>query len=93
MYKFFFKWEQLIFSQYKNLFNKGTKSEDLRIGQVTMNEKWQWISMVDRLSDGDITKHSEIYEMNYVYCLNILSYWYERDTYNESINNIRKRHG
>lgn len=82
-----------MFSQYKNLFNKGTKAEDHRLGQVTMNEKWQWISMVDRLSNGDITKHTEIYEMNYVYCLNILSYWYERDTYNEQINNIRKRHG
>lgn len=65
----------------------------MRIGQVTMNEKWQWLSMVDRLSDGDITKHKDIYEMNYIYCLNIMSYWYERDVYQEQINNIKKRHG
>lgn len=50
-----------------------------------MNPKWGWISMVDRLSNGDITKHSEVYEQNYIYCLNILSFWKERDEYTEQV--------
>jgi hypothetical protein len=83
----------MIFKQYKNLFGIAPEQKDMRLGQVTMNEKWQWLSMVDRLSDGDITKHDKIWEMNYIYCLNIMSYWYERDAYNEQIQNIKKRHG
>jgi hypothetical protein len=52
--------------------------------------------MVDRLSNGDITKHDEVYQRNYIECLNLLSYWYERDKFHEQQNEIRKnsyRHG
>lgn len=54
-----------------------------------MNSKWGWVSMIDRLSNGDITKHDAIYERNYIECLNILSYWHERDKYMEQMNNIK----
>jgi hypothetical protein len=42
--------------------------------------------MVDKLSGGDITKHNEIYDLTYVECLNLLSYYNERDRYYEQIN-------
>ena len=45
--------------------------------------------MIDRLSNGDITKHDEIYERNYIECLNLLSYWHEKDKYMEQMNNIK----
>ena len=45
--------------------------------------------MMDRLSNGDITKHDEIYERNYIECLNLLSFWSERDRYMEQMNNIK----
>ena len=61
----------------------------MRLGQVSMDSKWSWISMIDRLSNGDVTKHEEIYEMNYIQCLNILSYWHEKDKYMEQMNNIK----
>ena len=54
-----------------------------------MDNRWGWISMMDRLSNGDITKHDEIYERNYIECLNILSYWHEKDRYMEQMNNIK----
>lgn len=81
----------MIHYEYKNLFNKSSDVSDMRIGQITMNEKWNWISMVDRLSDGDITKHEEVYKINYIYCLNILSYWYERDEYNKQIERAQNK--
>jgi hypothetical protein len=56
-----------------------------------MNPKWGWLAMVDRLSNGDITRHSDVYEQNYIYCLNILSYWKERDEYAEQINKQQMR--
>jgi hypothetical protein len=54
-----------------------------------MDNRWGWISMVDRLANGDITKHDEIYERNYIECLNLLSFWSERDRYMEQMNNIK----
>jgi len=79
----------MIYREYKNLFNRTTDVKDMRLGQITMNEKWQWISMVDRLSGGDVTKHEDVYKMNYIYCLNVLSFYHERDLYNEQINKNR----
>jgi len=61
----------------------------MRLGQVSIDDRWSWISMIDRLSDGDITKHEAIYEKNYIECLNLLSYWHEKDAYMEKMNNIK----
>lgn len=54
-----------------------------------MDNRWSWISMVDRLSGGDITKHDLVYERNYIECLNLLSFYHERDKYMEQINNAK----
>lgn len=61
----------------------------MKLGQVQMDSKWGWISMVDRLSNADITKHEEIYSLNYIQCLNLLSYWKEKDDYMNEMNNIK----
>lgn len=45
--------------------------------------------MVDRLSSGDITKHDLVYERNYIECLNLLSFYHERDKYMEQMNNAK----
>lgn len=59
------------------------------MGSISIDSRWGWISMVDRLSNGDITKHDLIYDRNYIECLNILSYWHERDKYMEQMNNAK----
>jgi hypothetical protein len=61
----------------------------MRIGQIGIDSRWSWLAMVDRLSDGDITKHDNIYNRNYIECLNLLSYWHERDAYLKQINEIK----
>jgi len=35
--------------------------------------------MLDRFSDGDILKHEEILQKNYIYTLDIMLYWTLRD--------------
>ena len=40
---------------------------------------YRWIAFMDRLSGGDITKHDEVYNKNYLETLNLLSYWMIRD--------------
>ena len=62
----------------------------MRIGQVSLDDRWGWMSMVDRLSNSDITKHDLVYERNYIECLNLLSYWKEKDEYVEEMNKQRK---
>lgn len=53
-----------------------------------MPNKWAYIAMIDKLSNGDITKHNEVYELNFIYCLNNLGYMRDRDEY---INEMNKR--
>jgi hypothetical protein len=54
-----------------------------------MDNRWSWISMVDKLSNGDITKHDLVYGRNYIECLNLLSFYHERDKYMEQMNNAK----
>lgn len=42
--------------------------------------------MVDRLSNGDITKHDKVFKQNYIHCLNVLSMWKDRDDYHAEMN-------
>jgi len=51
------------------------------LSDITIDNRWSWLSMVDRLADGDITKHDLVYQRCYIECLNLLSYWKERDHY------------
>jgi hypothetical protein len=54
------------------------------------DHKYRWIAFMDRLSNGDITKHSRVYEVNYIETLNLLSYWKTRDDAERGANKMRK---
>ena len=41
--------------------------------------RWQWFAMIERLANGDITKFDEVCKQNFISCLNLLSYWKEKD--------------
>ena len=51
----------------------------MQVSEIThaMNDdqswKYRWVAFIDRLADGDITKHDEIYIRNYIETLNLLS--------------------
>ena len=51
-----------------------------------MDKAWGWMSMIDRLSNGDITKEEEIFKLPYVYCLSKLALWQAKDEYIEKVN-------
>ena len=42
--------------------------------------------MIDKLAGGDITKFNDIYDLTYIECLNLLSYYNERDRFYEQLN-------
>lgn len=69
---------------YHILYEGGTSTS------VTMDPVWNWISMVDRLANGDITKHEQIYETNYIECLNLLAFWSYKDKYHQQIEKLRR---
>jgi len=70
-----------------------------------MASGYHWIAMVDKLAGaqmnvtqygstsvgGDITKHEQIYELNYVSCLNTLAFWKAKDQYIDANNNLRAK--
>ena len=43
------------------------------------SHKYRWVSYLDRMTNGDITKTDEVLERNYLETLNLLSYWKIRD--------------
>jgi hypothetical protein len=41
--------------------------------------------MIDRLTGGDFTKHDAVYDRNYIESLNLLSFWHQRDRYEQQL--------
>jgi hypothetical protein len=82
----------MIRMEYEALFTRTATDEGAKILDlnVKMPESMNWIAMVDRLSGGDITKHDLVYERNYIECLNLLSYWWYSDKYQNDIKNANK---
>ena len=40
---------------------------------------YKWVAMVDKLSNSDITKQDEVFKINYIQALNMLSFWKHND--------------
>ena len=78
--------------EYEALFTRTATDEGAKIADlnVSMPENMTWLSMIDRLSGGDITKHDFIYERNYIECLNLLSLWWYQDKYTNDIRKMNK---
>lgn len=54
-------------------------SESMHAMNDDQSYKYRWVAFMDRLSNGDMTKHEKIYELNYLDTLNNLSWWKLRD--------------
>tara|TARA_R110000868_G_scaffold291179_1_gene551572 strand:+ start:208 stop:447 length:240 start_codon:yes stop_codon:yes gene_type:complete len=56
--------------------------------------RWNWFALLEKLSHGDVTKFDEVSNQNFILCLNLLSYWMEKEKriarmqeeYNRSVN-------
>lgn len=75
--------EQINYSEYQPLYDatsvETTNGADF---STKMPEEYKWIAMIDRLTDGDITKHDMVYDQNWRSTLYLLSYWAVRDKVN-----------
>jgi len=75
------------------LFSRSSPAQVKRVIVDEIPEDLNWVAFVDKLANGDITKHEQIYETNYIEALNLMAYWHHRDKYIEQINRaINKRH-
>lgn len=87
--KSFFEWRKNILSQYENLFKSNNNDEETSISdEPILPNNFKWLALVDKLAGGDITKFDNIFSQNYISCLNLLSYWKERDDY---VNRMERR--
>ena len=41
--------------------------------------RWMWLGCLEKLAQGDITKFDAVSNQNFIACLNLLSYWLEKD--------------
>lgn len=48
------------------------------------------MSMIDRLTDGDITKQEAVFQLPWIQCLNTLAWWRTKDDYIEQINKMNR---
>jgi len=86
-------WNSILLNNFSGLFGKSKSDDDdqgFDIGAPSMNPKFRWFSIIERLADGDITKFDEIYKQNYINCLNLLSYWKEKQDYEDSMRRRRE---
>ncbi len=47
--------------------------------------------MIERLAGHDITKFDEVCDQNFISCLNLLSYWKEKDSEDKKREDILKQ--
>jgi len=48
-------------------------------GLPRLDERYAWISMIERLAQGDITKFEDVYQMSVEESYYLLEYWKVRD--------------
>lgn len=54
--------------------------------------RWSWFAMIEKLANHDITKFNEVGKQNFISCLNLLSYWKEKDAEQRRIEQAQKQH-
>ena len=52
--------------------------------------RWSWFALIEKLAKGDITRFDEVTEQNFIACLNLLSYWKEKDDLQREMEKINK---
>ncbi len=57
-------------------------------GLPRLDERYSWISMIERLAQGDFTKFDCIYQMSVEESYYLLEYWKVRDEWTEECNKI-----
>ena len=80
----FYSWEKIISHNYDMLFSRPTPEQENRVvmpAKDKIPDELNWVSIMDKLSNNDITKHKDIYEINYQECLTLMSLWHHRDRY------------
>jgi hypothetical protein len=56
-----------------------------------MDSGWAYVAMVDRLTNGDITKDNDVLQLEYIYCLTRLLYWKDKDEWTDKMNKINQK--
>lgn len=63
---------------------------DLKIERQSGFSRWGWFGFIDRLANGDPTKYEAVSELNFIMCLNTLSYWKEKEELENKLSKDRK---
>lgn len=98
--KEYFAFRDVLLFNYSGLFG-GNKEEEgdtefeTEIGKPIFSNRWKWFSIIERLANGDITKFDEVTKQPLISALNLLSYWKEKDDYQDRLrrrDELRRKH-
>ena len=59
--------------------------EEIRLMKLELKKendsfgRWSWFAMIEKLANGDVTKFDDVCRQNFISCLNLLSYWLEKE--------------
>lgn len=84
MYSSFYTWEENLNKRRARLFEPGSGM----FGLPRLDERYAWISMIERLAQGDITKFDDVYQMSVEESYYLLEYWKVRDEWTDDCNKI-----
>jgi len=48
------------------------------------------MSIIDRLTNGDVTKDEEVFKLEYIHCMYRMMYWDAKDRYIEKVNQMNE---
>lgn len=54
--------------------------------------RWSWFALIEKLAKGDVTKFDEVCRQNFIMCLNLLSYWKEKEQEIKRLEDQQKQH-
>ena len=79
MHNFFFEFKVKLSKDYGKLYKQkntedGPWSEDIP-------KSFDFLSFIDALAGGDITKYDAVYDLNYIFCLEKLLFYKHRDEF------------
>lgn len=82
----------MIFYNYSGFFgkrkSKGEEEERPTGPETTVSfdgAKWMWFMMIEKMCEKLNYKPEEVYELNYISCLNWMSMWKEEENYLNSL--------
>lgn len=82
----FLEWETNIINRFDTLYKRKPIDNTPTLETIKINPHWSMVAMLDALTNQDITKNEQVFNINYIECLTILTSRAIQDEYYRKVN-------